>query len=436
MITCDAVSFVSIGSVAVSLLFGTLWLPHLLVVAFLEGSAQIFYRLSERAAVRNVVEPEHLPAALSQNEARSRAAGLLGQPLGSALFALVRWAPFVFTALGHLVALLTLLLIRKEFQTSREGGRRDVRAEIAEGVRWLLGQRFLRSAVLLVGCTNVLFQVLSLSLAVTIRDSGGSPAVIGVIGAASGVGGVLGAMSGSWFVRRLCPGMVIIVVFAVWAAFMPLVALTTNPVLLGAVFAGMSCAGALINVMAGVYQVQVTPDAMQGRVGAVAGLLSSGANSFGALAAGFLLASLTVGSTVLGVSAVMAALAVTAGLSPVIRTMPGMTCVRDVMAAVRAQRTMPREGRTAGGVAYSVQGAGCRMSDEDGRVVDVDLVSDPHTGTPVEAFDVWRIGIFLSAGGSGPFTNDELTAACEQLAGNGELRVVERGRWFALPASG
>ncbi|SDH33515.1 Predicted arabinose efflux permease, MFS family [Lentzea fradiae] len=320
MITCDAVSFVSIGSVAVSLLFGTLWLPHLLVVAFLEGSAQIFYRLSERAAVRNVVEPEHLPAALSQNEARSRAAGLLGQPLGSALFALVRWAPFVFTALGHLVALLTLLLIRKEFQTSRESGRRDVRAEIAEGIRWLLGQRFLRSAVLLVGCTNVLFQVLSLSLAVTIRNSGGSPAVIGVIGAASGVGGVLGAMSGSWFVRRLRPGVVIIVVFAVWAAFMPLVALTTNPVLLGAVFAGMSFAGALINVMAGVYQVQVTPDGMQGRVGAVAGLLSSGANSFGALAAGFLLASLTVGSTVLGVSAVMAALAVTAGLSPVIRT--------------------------------------------------------------------------------------------------------------------
>jgi predicted MFS family arabinose efflux permease len=320
MIVCDAVSFVSIGSVATSLLFGTLWLPHLLVVAFLEGSAQIFYRLSERAAVRNVVQPEHLPAALSQNEARSRAAGLLGQPLGSALFALVRWAPFVFTAIGHLIALTTLLLIRKEFQTSREGERRHVRTEIAEGVRWLLRQRFLRSAVLLVGCTNILFQILSLSLAVTIRNNGGSPAVIGVIGAASGVGGVLGAMSGSWFVRRLRPGMVIIVVFALWAMFMPMIALTANPLLLGAVFAGMSFAGALINVMAGVYQVQVTPDEMQGRVGSVAGLLSSGANSFGALTAGFLLASLSVGSTVLGVSAVMAALAVTAWLTPVIRT--------------------------------------------------------------------------------------------------------------------
>jgi MFS family permease len=101
---------------------------------------------------------------------------------------------------------------------------------------------------------------------------------------------------------------------------MPLIALTANPVLLGAVFAGMSFAGALINVMAGVYQVQVTPDEMQGRVGSVAGLLSSGANSFGALTAGFLLASLSVGSTVLGVSAVMALLAVTAWLTPVIRT--------------------------------------------------------------------------------------------------------------------
>ncbi|HUQ57174.1 MFS transporter [Lentzea sp.] len=319
MITCDAVSFVTIGSVAISLLLGHLWLPHLLVVAFLEGSAQIFYRLSERAAVRNVVRPDDLPAALSQNEARGRAAGLLGQPLGSVLFALVRWAPFVFTALGHLVALVTLLLIRKDFQTER-GPRKNLRAEIAEGVGWLLRQRFLRSAVLLVAVTNVLFQVLSLSLALIVKESGGSPAVIGVIGAASGVGGVLGAMSGSWFVRRLRPGMVIITVFAAWALLMPVVALTANPVVLGGLFAGMSFAGALINVMAGVYQVQVTPDEMQGRVGSVAGLLSSGANSFGALAAGFLLAAWGTGHTVLGVAAVMAAVAVTAWLTPVVRT--------------------------------------------------------------------------------------------------------------------
>ncbi|MFJ8027014.1 hypothetical protein [Streptomyces sp. NPDC096311] len=37
-------------------------------------------RLAERGAVRNLVHPAHLPTALAQNEARGRAAGLLGQP--------------------------------------------------------------------------------------------------------------------------------------------------------------------------------------------------------------------------------------------------------------------------------------------------------------------------------------------------------------------
>ncbi|MEU6263057.1 MFS transporter [Saccharopolyspora shandongensis] len=320
MIVCDAVSMVSIGSVGVALLLGHLWLPHLLVVAFVEGSAGIFYRLAERAAVRAVVHTDQLATAMSRNEARSRGAGLLGQPLGSTLFALVHWAPFVVTAVGHLVALGNLVRIKKEFRVERRAGRNRLGAEITEGVAWLFQQRFLRSAVLLVASTNLLFQVLALTLTVTVKEHGGSPAVIGIIGAASGVGGLCGALSGSFFVRRMRPGTLMICTFAVWALLMPMIGLTGNPVVLGALYSGMSFAGALINVMAGVYQVQVTPDEMQGRVGSVGSLVSSGTNSLGALAAGFLLASFGTGNTVLGVSAVMAAVTLAAVLNPAIRT--------------------------------------------------------------------------------------------------------------------
>ncbi|MEV6235339.1 hypothetical protein [Lentzea sp. NPDC051838] len=51
----------------------------------------------------------------------------------------------------------------------------------------------------------------------------------------------------------------------------------------------------------------------------------------------------------------------------------------------------------------------------------------------VEAFDVWRIKFFLSGNGHAHPTDEELLAACEQLATRGELRVVQPGRWFALP---
>lgn len=113
--------------------------------------------------------------------------------------------------------------------------------------------------------------------------------------------------------------------------------------------------------------------------------------------------------------------------------LPGMTGVQDLMLAVRSQRTMAREGRTAGGVEYLDHGAGCRMVDECGREVDVDLVPHHRTTVAVEAFDVWRIRYFLSSNGGHPPTDDELGAACEQLAARGELLVVEPGRWFTPP---
>lgn len=320
MIWCDVVGVLAMGSVGVVVLTGTVTLPHLMAAAFVEGTAAIFYRLSERAAVRNVVHRDHLVSAMSQNEARGRAAGLIGQPLGSFFFALLRWLPFVFAAISHLVALVMLLFIRVEFQTERRAKPRRLRTELAEGVGWLFRQRFLRAVVLLVAGTNVLFQVLSLALFLVVRQSGGSPAVIGVIGAVSGVGGIVGALGGSWFVKRLSPAAIVIGTFTVWTLLMPLVALTANAFLLGAVFAGMTLAGALMNVTAGVYQVQITPDGMQGRVGSVAALLSSGTNSLGALSAGFLLESLGTTPTVLGVGVVMLVITVVAALSPAVRS--------------------------------------------------------------------------------------------------------------------
>ncbi|CAL9327157.1 MFS transporter [Streptomyces sp. SudanB182_2057] len=319
MITCNAVCALSLASVGAALLLGRLWLPQLLIVAFIEGSAFVFYRLSERAAVRNVVSSAQLPSALAQNQARGRAAGLAGQPTGSSLFVLVNWAPFLFTAALHIVALVNLLFIRSKLQKERQARRTALRTEVAEGIGWLFRQRFLRAAVFLVSVTNVLFNALRLAIVVIINENGGSPTFMGIIGFLGGVGGISGAMLGPLLIRRLHPGTVIIGVFAVWTLAMPWVAMTSQPVVLGALMSVMLFVGALINVVAGVYQVQVTPDELQGRVGSVASLISSGANSLGPLVAGVLLASSGGPGTVLWLSAVMAAVTVAALLSRPIR---------------------------------------------------------------------------------------------------------------------
>lgn len=105
---------------------------------------------------------------------------------------------------------------------------------------------------------------------------------------------------------------------------------------------------------------------------------------------------------------------------------PELGGVRDLMAAVRHTRTMPREARSSTGIDYCVHGAGCRMTDDQGQEIDVDLVDD------VEAFDAWRVKWFLDKGGDARPSMDELGRACAYLANLGELLEVRAGRWYAV----
>jgi MFS family permease len=322
MVVCDAVGLVSMGSLAAALWFGVLSVPHVMAAAFLEGGAVIFYKLAERAAVRHVVHPDHLSAALSQNEARGQAAGLLGQPSAAVLFQAFRWLPFGVAAFTHFFALVTLLLIPKSFQDERDdeaGG--SVWAEIGEGIAWVWRQRFMRAAIVIVGGSNLLFQILNLALVLIVKEGGYPPSYMAVIGIIEGVGGVLGALTASWFMKRLPLPAILIGALLGWAGLIAGIALTGQPVVLGALCAGTSWAGALLNVAAGVHQVRVTPDEMQGRAMSVFGLVGSGMNSLGALAGGLLLAAAGTYRSVLGVAAAMAVLALVALATPAVRSM-------------------------------------------------------------------------------------------------------------------
>lgn len=319
MITCDVVGAAAMISLVVALALGQLWLPHVMLVAFVEGSVATVYRLAERAAVRNVVHPDHLSSALSQNEARGRAAGLVGQPAGSSLFVVLRWVPFLANAVGHVLSATGLLLIRSDLQGEQRRGRPRLRSDLAEGLRWLRGQRLLRTAVCLAAGSNVLFQVVNLAVVVVVRESGASPAVLGVIGTLSGAGGVCGALLAPPLLKRLTPSVILIGAYGVWTVLMLPLALTANPFALGGLLAGTTFVGATMNVSAGVYQVQVTPDAMQGRVAGVALLLASGTNSLGAMCGGFVLDALGTRRTLFGVTAAMLAITVAAAASPAVR---------------------------------------------------------------------------------------------------------------------
>ncbi|WP_158709753.1 MFS transporter, partial [Streptomyces sp. NRRL S-15] len=131
MIWCDALRAVGASTVVLALLAGELRLAHVLVVGFAEGTLTVLNGLASTAAVPNVVHPSQLSVALAGNEARGRAATMIGTPLGGILFGLGRAVPFVLETFAYLVSLVSLLCIRKDFQAARPG--EAARAEAAAG---------------------------------------------------------------------------------------------------------------------------------------------------------------------------------------------------------------------------------------------------------------------------------------------------------------
>ncbi len=321
MIACDVGCILTTASVAAAVLRGHLWVTQLMAAAFIQGALAIFYRLAERAGVRNLVPEEQLPAAMSGNEARSQAAGLLGQPIGSVLFTVARFSPFLFAACTHFVSLVSLLLIRRPLQDEREraaraGAKRNVNAEVWAGLRWTWRQPFLRTVMTLVAGSNLLFQGLALALMVIIHQSGGSAASLGVITAVSGAGGMLGALNAGRWMRLINLRVLIIGGLICWTALIPAITLSANPLVLGVIFAAASYIGGVSNVAGGIYQMRITPDGLQGRVSGVMGLLGQGANSLGLLAGGAVLDAFGASHTVLGIGAAMAVLALLSSFLP------------------------------------------------------------------------------------------------------------------------
>ncbi|GAA4548872.1 MFS transporter [Amycolatopsis samaneae] len=322
MISADVGCLLATGGVAVLVATGRIWIPVLMAAAFLQGSCVVFYQLAERAAVPRLVAPEQLGSAMSRNEARSRVAALLGQPVGSALFAVLRWVPFVATAVLHLVSLAAVLLIRKPMQGDRPPPR-HLRTEIAEGIAWMWRQRFLRTVIGLIAATNVVFRGLTMALMVIVHSGGGSAAIVGVVSVAGGIGGTLGALSGTWWMKRVSLGAVAIGGLIVWSVLVPVPAFVQDPIVIAVLFAANGYVGGVFNVVGGVYMVGTTPDALQGRVNSVAGLVLVGAVSAGSLLSGYLLDAAGVVRTVLALGALMVLLAMLAVLSPVVRARTG-----------------------------------------------------------------------------------------------------------------
>lgn len=290
MILCDVGRAVSLASVPLAIAFGALTAWQLYANAFIEGTLFVFFNVAEVACLPRVVSKAQLPAATAQNEISMSTSALVGPPLGGYLFqALGRPFPFIVDAISYVASVFSLLFIKTEFQGERLAAKRDLRAEIMEGLSWLWEQRVVRTMAIITGGLNFANAATWLIIIVLATQLGANPTVIGALISVGAAGGIIGALVGGRVQKRFRFGQVIVATILIETLAFPLYAIAPNIIVLGLVSAIIWLTIPVYNVTALSYRVALIPDALQGRVNSASRLISWGTQPAGAFLSGLFL---------------------------------------------------------------------------------------------------------------------------------------------------
>ncbi|WP_223198916.1 MFS transporter [Solihabitans fulvus] len=309
MVAAELVRAGLLAGLVLAVLFDAGSIAALYVVAFCVGTAETVYDTSAQALAPQLVPRARLARANGWLYAAELTANqFIGPPLAGVLVTVGTLAAFVTPVALWIVALGALLLVRGRFRVPRDRSA-TLRADIAEGLRFLWRHRLLRTFAAMVGVfnftTNATWAVLVLYAVGPTSAMRLTERSFGVLLTAVAVGGVVGSVIAEPAERALGRARLLGVSFLAGAALVGLPALTANPILVGVAFFVGSAGIIVSNIVMVSLRQRVTPDRLLGRVNSGYRLVAWGSRPLGA-AAGGLLAQL------LGLRAVFAVMGVLA----------------------------------------------------------------------------------------------------------------------------
>jgi predicted MFS family arabinose efflux permease len=293
MVSCDIVRTALVASIPVAAAFDALTIGQLLAVAFGTGVATVLFQVAYQAYLPALVVEEHLAEGNAKLQGSQAAANILGPGIGGLLAQAVR-APFalVVDAASYLVSAVALRAIGVDEPGPEAAQRRSVRAEIAEGGRFVVHDPFLRTMTISPALGNFCFiGYQSISVLFLVRTVHVTAGVVGVLLAISSVGSIVGAALARPIARAVGTSRALWGSIVLSAPFGLLIPLTGRGAGLLCFVAGnfLMFTGILVyNVTISSFRQAYCPPAMLGRVVASMRFVLFGSMPLGSLLGGVL----------------------------------------------------------------------------------------------------------------------------------------------------
>ncbi|WP_242901940.1 MFS transporter [Actinomadura terrae] len=272
---------------------GAATVPLLCAVFFLVGLGETVADTAAVARLPAIVPPERLAAANARLMATFTVGNqLAAKPLGAWLFAAGAAFPFGFDAVTFVVAALLVASMRRvpaETRGRPPGDRRSLRADIAEGVRWLWSHRLLRTLALSMGVANIAFcSAFSVFVLYAADRLGLSEVGYGLLLTTFGFGGLAGTVLADRLQRRFGATALLRAGLALEAATHLVLASTRHAWVAAAILVAFGVHTMVWGVIATTVRQRATPDRLLGRVGGVYALADSSGAALGLLTGGVL----------------------------------------------------------------------------------------------------------------------------------------------------
>ncbi|MFI6339013.1 MFS transporter [Streptomyces sp. NPDC050535] len=315
MLGCDMVRLLAVGTVAVYVLLRPVPIVLALVMVIVSDAALEVFRPAQNKVVRRIVPTEQLGAAVSLNQARAYGADIAAPAAAGLLLALGPSVPLAVDALTFgCSALCVAAAVRarragggsvsagaSRGKEARAGGARSAGArfttEFTAGWRYLLRDRFMRWSAVYFAGLNLAFSALAFALILGVGSRPDGAVMVGAAMSAAAVVGLTGSVLTPFVQRRVSLRATLGAAPAAGAALLAVAWISGSLVAFVAGFCALCLLTPVVSARFSTIMAVTVPEEIYGRVSSTSSLVAQILQPCGPLAAGLLLAHLSLSTT-------------------------------------------------------------------------------------------------------------------------------------------